>query len=114
MYTSGSGEGVDETAGTIATLRRIVGLVRLVRFSGTSRRPQRAFFNASRASGGTRVSGHAPGTNRGVDPADAEATVAAKLMSTAALATATTRLAVMGIRRDAVRSTRGTAAPGLT
>ena len=62
MYTTGSGAGVGDVAGTIATARRIVRPLALARFSGTTKKPQRAFCSAEI---GSCVVGHAPDSNLG-------------------------------------------------
>src|ERR1700751_5401001 len=61
-YTIGSGAGCRDAAGTIPTVRRIVRPFGLARFSGTTRKPQRA--SPGRV-GGTGLGGHAAGTTLG-------------------------------------------------
>src|SRR5215216_5541067 len=89
MYTTGSGAGVGDAAGTIPTVRRIVRPFALARFSGTTRKPQRA--SAGRVVGNGSV-GHAVGSNLGAWSADAalEAAPAVGLVSSATAAPTTT------------------------
>src|ERR1700745_1684176 len=66
-YTTGSGAGCGDAAGTIPTVRSIVRPFGLARFSGTTRKPQRAFAGKVV---GTGLVGHAVGSNLGTRSCD--------------------------------------------
>jgi hypothetical protein len=89
MYTTGSGAGVGDAAGTIPTVRRIVRPFALVRFSGTMRKPQRA--SAGRVVGKGSV-GHAVGSNLGAGSAEAAPAVGLVSSATAAPTTTTSTM----------------------
>ena len=63
MKTTGSGSGLPDAAGTIATASRMVRPSGLERFSGTTRYPHRA---ACRAGMGSAVAGQGADSKRGV------------------------------------------------
>src|SRR6185437_7874020 len=88
-YTIGSGAGCGDAAGTIPTVRSIVRPSGLARFSGTTRKPQRAF--AGRVVG-TGLVGHAVGSNLGAGSLDLPPALAGDANERAEASTAQTAM----------------------